>query len=186
MIKDGMKRHNKEFIEGKKYEEFQASKYPRKKAAIVTCMDTRLVELLPKALGIKNGDVTLISIAGGLVVDPYSDAMRSLLISVYELGVEEIFIIAHTNCGVEGLQPDHFYKLMEARGVSADKISEERIRIINRGKDLDIWLTGFDDLKEAVSESVDVVKEHPLMPEGIKVYGYVMETSTGELITVEE
>ena len=52
-----MLKFNKEFVEKKEYEKYQAGKYPAKKTAILTCMDTRLTALLPAALGIKNGDI---------------------------------------------------------------------------------------------------------------------------------
>ncbi|MDE5813086.1 MAG: carbonic anhydrase, partial [Muribaculaceae bacterium] len=59
-----LKEFNRKFVEEKGYERFATSKYPDKKIAIVTCMDTRLVELLPAALGIRNGDVKIIKNAG--------------------------------------------------------------------------------------------------------------------------
>lgn len=34
-------------------------------------MDTRLVELLPAALGIRNGDVKMIKNAGGMITGPF-------------------------------------------------------------------------------------------------------------------
>lgn len=178
---DKMKEHNRKFVENGEYEKFQASKYPAKKVAIVTCMDTRLVELLPAALGVKNGDVIMIKNASGLVVDPYSDSMRSILISVYELGVEEVMVIAHTTCGVEGLKPEHLYHLMEERGIARDAIETLK----SQGKDLDNWFTGFDDLHPAVRESVEVVKKHPLLPKEIEVKGYIMDTATGALEEVD-
>lgn len=49
--------YNKQFVEKKGYEEYITNKYPDKKIAILSCMDTRLTALLPAALGIKNGDV---------------------------------------------------------------------------------------------------------------------------------
>ena len=57
--------YNRKFVEEKRYEQYAASKYPNKKIAILTCMDTRLVELLPAALGLRNGDVKIIKNAGG-------------------------------------------------------------------------------------------------------------------------
>ena len=63
MIKE-MIEFNKKFVEDKKYEQYKTSKYPDKKIAILSCMDTRLTELLPAALGIKNGDVKIIKNAG--------------------------------------------------------------------------------------------------------------------------
>ena len=64
---DEILKYNKEFVEEKKYEQYKTSKYPDKKIAIITCMDTRLTELLPAALGIRNGDVKIIKNAGGVV-----------------------------------------------------------------------------------------------------------------------
>ena len=95
-----MLRFNRRFVETKEYEKYKTSKYPDKKIAIVTCMDTRLVELLPAALGIKNGDVKMIKNAGGTITNPFDSTVRSLLVAIYELGVNEVMIIGHTGCGV--------------------------------------------------------------------------------------
>lgn len=59
--------YNRKFVEEKRYEPYMTSKYPDKKIAILTCMDTRLTELLPAALGLKNGDVKMIKNAGGVI-----------------------------------------------------------------------------------------------------------------------
>ena len=92
--------YNREFVRSKGYEKFQTSKYPDKKIAILTCMDTRLVELLPAALGIRNGDVKRIKNAGGMITGPFDSAVRSLLVGIVELGVEEVMVIGHNDCGV--------------------------------------------------------------------------------------
>ena len=92
---------NTKFVEEKQYEQYATSKYPDKKIAILSCMDTRLTELLPAALGLKNGDVKIIKNAGATITQPFGSAVRSLLIAIYELGVEEILIIGHTDCGVQ-------------------------------------------------------------------------------------
>lgn len=176
-----IKKHNEAFVkagEGKRYE---TSKYPALKTAIVSCMDTRLVAMLPAALGIKNGDVKMIKNAGGLVSDPYGDSMRSLLVAIYELGVENVMIIAHTSCGVEGMKGDHFIADMEKRGILPETI--EAIKA--SGVDLEKWLTGFEDTGKAVRESVELVRNHPLLPEGITVSGYIIDTITGELKPVD-
>ena len=78
--------YNREFVKSGAYEKFQTSKYPDKKIAILTCMDTRLVELLPAALGIRNGDVKMIKNAGGMITGPFDSAVRSLLVGIVELG----------------------------------------------------------------------------------------------------
>lgn len=89
MIIEQLLEFNRQFVANRQYEQFVTSKYPDKKLAILSCMDTRLTELLPAALGLKNGDAKIIKNAGGLVISPFDSAMRSLLVAVYELGVEE-------------------------------------------------------------------------------------------------
>ena len=176
-----IKEFNEQYVNEGMYKDHQAEKYPRKKMAVVTCMDTRLLTLLPTAMGIKNGDVIMIKNASGLVVDPYSDSMRSILISVYELGVERVLVIAHTNCGVEGLEACHMYSAMNKRGITDETIQ----KIKTDGIDLDNWFTGFTHIEDAVKKSVDTVAGHPLLPSGIEVRGFVMDTVTGKLTEVE-
>ncbi len=174
-------RHNRKFVEDKGYERFITSKYPDKKIAIVTCMDTRLVELLPAALGVRNGDVKIIKNAGGVITNPFDSAMRSLLIAVYELGVEEIMVIGHTECGVQGMNADEMLHLMKERGVPEGNISLMR----HCGIDLDRWLHGFDEVEQAISETVDLIRNHPLMTADIRVGGYVIDSVTGELRPID-
>ena len=93
--------YNRKFVEEGGYEPYQTSKYPEKKLAVLTCMDTRLTALLPAALGLKNGDAKIIKNAGGVITHPYGSVVRSLLVAILELGVEEIMVIGHTDCGVQ-------------------------------------------------------------------------------------
>lgn len=169
--------YNRQFVADKAYERFATNKYPDKKIAIVTCMDTRLIELLPAALGFKNGDVKIIKNAGATITNPFDSAMRSLLVAVYELGVNEIMIVGHTGCGVQGMDADEMLALMRERG-----ISEEHITLMEHcGINLRQWLHGFEETDAAIAETVDLVRNHPLMPAGISVAGYVMDSYTGEL-----
>ena len=84
MINEILK-YNKEFVANKGYEKFITNKYPDKKIAILSCMDTRLTELLPAALGIKNGDVKMIKNAGGIISHPFGSVIRSLLVATNSL-----------------------------------------------------------------------------------------------------
>lgn len=180
MIEDIL-RYNREFVARKGYEKYTTSKYPDKRIAIVTCMDTRLVELLPAALGIKNGDVKMIKNAGGVITNPFDSTMRSLLVAVYELGVNEIMVIGHTGCGVQGMDAREMLHLMKERGVS-----EEHIALMRHcGIDLDNWLHGFDETPQAVSETVDLIAHHPLMAPDVKVRGYIMDSVTGALEVID-
>ncbi|MDE6300616.1 MAG: carbonic anhydrase [Muribaculaceae bacterium] len=177
---DEILKYNREFVEREGYKAYATSKYPDKRIAIVTCMDTRLVELLPAALGIRNGDVKMIKNAGGTITNPFDSTMRSLLVAVYELGVNEIMVIGHTGCGVQGMNAAEMLHLMRERGIDEEHISLMR----HCGIDLDSWLHGFDDGEKAVTETVDLIRNHPLMARDVRVAGYIMDSTTGLLSRV--
>lgn len=169
--------HNRHFVENGDYKIHKADKFPKKKVAIFTCMDTRLVTLLPAALGLKNGDVKMIKNAGAVIDNPFDSVMRSVLIAVYELGVEHVMVVGHTTCGVQGMKAEEMLHLMKKRGISDETIETLR----NAGIDLDKWLTGFDETESAIRKTVNLIKNHPLLPAEIEVSGYIMETETGYL-----
>ena len=98
--------YNARFVANKEYEPYVTDKFPAKKLAVLTCMDTRLTELLPKALGLRNGDAKIIKNAGGLVLSETDSAIRSLLVGIYELGVQEVMVVHHSTCGAGHMSDD--------------------------------------------------------------------------------
>ena len=174
MVKEMLK-YNKKFVEDRCYEKYLTTKYPDKKIAILSCMDTRLTELLPAALGIKNGDVKIIKNAGGMICHPFGSVIRSLLVAIFELGVNEILVIGHTDCGVQHMNSDEMIKHMISRGVAPDHI--EMMRYC--GVDFDSWLSGFDTVENSVSETVEFLRHHPLLPNDVTINGFIMDSVTG-------
>jgi carbonic anhydrase len=135
---------------------------PRRRFAVVTCMDARLVP--PAALGLEEGDAHVIRNAGGLVTD---DALRSLVISHWELGTQEVVVIAHTRCGLLTLDN------AALRGKIGDAAA---------GVDF----LPFRDLETSVRESVRRVRESPLLPESFAASGMIYDVETGRLRRLEE
>jgi carbonic anhydrase len=177
MMIDNIIKYNKQFVDSKGYEQYVTDKYPDKKLAVLSCMDTRLTELLPAALGLKNGDAKIIKNAGGLVISPFDSAMRSLVVAVYELGVEEIMVVAHSTCGACHMSFSHFHEEMIKRGVTDETLNTIRMC----GIDLDQWLEGFKDTPESVRKTVATIKTHPLLPHDITVRGFIIDSVTGAL-----
>lgn len=169
--------HNRKFVTEKEYEAYITDKFPDKKIAIVTCMDTRLVELLPKAMNLRNGDAKIIKNAGAVISQPFGSVMRSLLLAIYELQAEEVFIVGHTGCGMASLNSEHMINEMRERGISDDVLST----LENSGIRLRKWLRGFSNEKEGIIHTVEIVKKHPLLPSNIPVHGMLIDSMTGEL-----
>lgn len=168
---------NEKFVESKGYEQYITDRFPNKKMVIVTCMDARLTELLPKAMNLRNGDAKIVKNAGAIITQPFGNVMRSVLVALYKLNAEEVFIIGHHECGMTGLQSEHVVDKALERGISPKLIETLKYS----GIDLRRWMRGFDNVQEGVESSVKIVRHHPLLPPGTAVHGLVIHPTTGKL-----
>jgi len=163
---------NRAFVENRQYEgyDYLTTKFPNKKIAVLSCMDTRLTEILPAALNFRNGDIKIIKNAGALISHPYGSIMRSLIIAIYELGVEDILVIGHRDCGMQNLDTSKLIDKMRQRQIPVKDES-----LVNE------WLQGFDSAKESVRETVQTIRSHPFIPKDVSVHGFIIDPKTGEL-----
>ncbi|MEH7387363.1 carbonic anhydrase [Bacillus sp. JJ1521] len=171
---------NKEFVDSKEYVKYQTTKLPNKRMVIVTCMDTRLIELLPKAMNMKNGDVKILKVAGAIVSHPFGSVMRSILVAVYDLNADEVCIVGHHDCGMSALDADSILHKIKDRGVTQGKIDTLKYS----GISLEEWFQGFSSVEESVRHSVEMVENHPLLPKDVPVHGLVINPETGKLDVV--
>ena len=133
---------------------------PRRKVAVLACMDTR-IDLFPM-LGLERGDAHIIRNAGGLVTD---DALRSLTLSQRLLGTEEIVVVMHDDCG---LQRASDAELAEALGAVPSW-----------------WLESFDDVEATLRKSLERLRASSELLVRDKIRGFVFDPETGALREVE-
>ena len=136
---------------------------PARRFAILTCMDARLDPA--KFAGLVEGDAHVIRNAGGRASE---DAIRSLLISYKLLDTKEWFVVHHTGCGMEAVTNEEINEIFGIKTSSN----------IN-------WLT-FNDNKRSLIEDVLTLRNHPLVPKSIPIYGYIYNCSNGRLEEVQE
>ena len=157
---------------------------PRRRFAILTCMDARLDPA--KYAGLAEGDAHVIRNAGGRASD---DAIRSLVISYKLLGTREWFVIHHSDCGMltftDGVMADLLDKSLKPaqldakgwRDVGPGPGSPEG-RYVN-------WLA-FSDNAKSVLEDVRRIRAHPLVPAEIPIYGYIYDVKSGRLNEIKD
>lgn len=177
---DEILEYNNRFVEDKKYEKYTTTKNPNKKIVIVSCMDTRLTELLPRAMNIKNGDAKIIKNAGATIIHPFGSVTRSILVAIYEFNAEEVIIVGHSGCGMSNLNVDKFIEKITDRGVSKEMIDT----LNNSGINISKWIGGFESVEDSIIESVKLIENHPLLPKDISVHGLIIDSSTGALEVV--
>lgn len=171
---------NREFVANRDYEKYQTTKFPDKRLVVLSCMDTRLEELLPKAMNMRNGDIKHVKSAGAVVSHPFGSIMRSIMVAIYELNAAEVMVIGHYDCGMSVIDSKSVMKKMAETGVGTDTISV----LENAGIDLNKWLQGFECVDDSVKESVQTIKNHPLLPRDIPVHGLLIDPATGRLDVV--
>ncbi|HSQ90323.1 carbonic anhydrase, partial [Romboutsia sp.] len=174
---DKILKYNREFVKNKEYEKYETSKEPDKKIVVLSCMDTRLTDLLPKAMNLKNGDAKIIKNAGAAIMHPFGSIMRSIAVAIYEFEVEEVLIIGHHGCGMCNLNTDDLLNKVAHRGISNETIN----MLSNAGIDVKKWLHGFESVEESIQDSVERIKNHPLIPKDVIVHGLVICPETGKI-----
>jgi carbonic anhydrase len=157
---------------------------PARRFAILTCMDARLDPA--KFAGLSEGDAHVIRNAGGRASD---DAIRSLVISYKLLGTKEFFVIHHTDCGMEFFTNEVMRGLLASSLVTAE-LTSSGFHDVGKGPgsragEFIEWLTVANQ-KQAVVDDVERIRNHPLMPSSIPVYGYVYDVKSGRLIEIPE
>ncbi|HTA57607.1 MAG TPA: carbonic anhydrase [Candidatus Baltobacteraceae bacterium] len=134
---------------------------PERKLAVLTCMDTRLSI---RTLGLKTGDAHIIRNAGGIVTE---DTLRSLVVSHYLLGTEEIMVINHTDCGLmHTSEQDLRNRIQNRTGTAAVSPA---------------FFYAFQNIEENVRHQLQKLRTHPWIPETVVVRGFVYDVSSGLL-----
>ena len=157
---------------------------PARGFAILTCMDARLDPA--KYAGLAEGDAHVIRNAGGRASD---DAIRSLVISYKLLGTAEWFVIHHTDCGMEFFT-DEVIRGLLANSLETAALGPDGFHDVGTGPGspeaayID-WLT-IADQTGAVEDDVNRIRNHPLVPKTIAIYGYVYDVRTGRLVEVPQ
>ena len=157
---------------------------PKRRFAILTCMDARLDPA--KFAGLAEGDAHVIRNAGGRASD---DAIRSLVISYKLLGTREWFVIHHTDCGMETFTDEIMRELL-ASSLETATLDENGWHDHGKGPgsregDYIDWLT-IKDQADSVRTDVRRIREHPLVPDTIRVHGFIYDCKTGRLMEVPD
>jgi carbonic anhydrase len=157
---------------------------PARRFAVLTCMDARLDPA--KFAGLSEGDAHVIRNAGGRASD---DAIRSLVISYKLLGTKEFFVIHHTDCGMLFFTNEVIRGLLsqslETADLRADGFHDVGKGPGSRAGEFIEWLT-ISDAEQSVVDDVSRIRDHPLVPSTIPIYGYIYDVRSGRLIEVPE
>lgn len=174
---DRILEHNKKFVAERKAkgEDKPISGHAHEGVMVFTCMDTRLVELLESAMGFKRGDIKILKNAGNTIRENCSDVIRSIAIGTILMGLKEVYVVGHKDCGMRKQNPAEIRAKMLERG-----ISEEAVEAV----DIPQWFGLISDEEENVRDAVGKIKASAYIPKDVVIHGLIMDPNTGELEVV--
>lgn len=152
---------------------YAQSNKDKNKVLVFTCMDERI---LPDVLFMKGiGDLVIIRNAGAYLT---GDAIRSIIVGIYEGNVKEIMIIGHKDCKMTKVNPKELREYITRK----TSIYPDEIDYYTGG--FDSWLKAFSDPIWNVKRSLNILRRHPLIPKDVIIRGFILDENTGKLTEV--
>lgn len=150
-----------------------------KKLWVLACMDERLP--VDEALGIRadtpvgGGDAHLFRNAGGIVTD---DAIRSAMLTINFFGTKEIVVLQHTGCGMLSANGNDLEAALRGKGIDVDNIpiDPSMPELSLQSGSFAKWIGMMDDVDKTCMKCVDLMRNHPLIPDDIVISGWIWET----------
>ncbi|MGG5254105.1 carbonic anhydrase [Neobacillus sp. SM06] len=111
------------------------------------------------------------------VISPFGDVMRNILLSVYQENIEEIFIVVgkeNPKKAADILRKIQEHKEMQEKIQTLDYLFKNCMPEFAEGTIVQ-WLTGRKITSDCARKSVNVIRNHPLMPSNVNVSGLVID-----------
>lgn len=157
-----------------------------KKTLFLTDVETGIESILLQRVNVEPENMLILQSYGSSISHPYGDVMRSIIIAIYEDNVEEIFVV-----GTKGKNniSDRYQNLLSSENMK-DKLKTVDYLFKNckpefYGDSLRDWLEVGEDAAESINKSVEIIRQHPLVPPNVKVHGFLVNKK-GEMATVNQ
>ncbi|HDR7719776.1 carbonic anhydrase [Bacillus albus] len=152
-----------------------------KKVLVLTDIEHGIEPIIQQVTNIQQENILTIHSYDSVIVHPYGDIMRSIIIAIYQENVEEIFVV-----GIEDKETSSV-NLQTQRdfikdNIELDYLFKNCMPEFSSGS-LNEWLSGQENVSENIEKSIEMIRHHPLVPSNIKVHGFMIDR-TGEKETV--
>ncbi|OLN23625.1 hypothetical protein BTO30_03390 [Domibacillus antri] len=155
-----------------------------KKALVITGLNEKLHPFFPVITNKKAEQLIITMSFGTIISQPYGCMIRNIIMTVYAENIEEIYFIGEMDSKEQMISGDEILSKMKEAGISKETI--ETIEYIGAvGSSLSSWLAGERDVKKIITENIELLKSHPLIPKTLSIYGFTANAETGEFEAVE-
>ncbi|HDR7707487.1 TPA: carbonic anhydrase [Bacillus thuringiensis] len=154
-----------------------------KKVLLLTDIEHGIEPIIQQVTNIQQENMLTIHSYDSVIVHPYGDIMRSIIIAIYQENVEEIIVV-----GIEDKESDVVNLQIQRDSIKnnreLDYLFENCTPEFSSGS-LDEWLSGKENVSENIEKSIDMICHHPLVPSDVKVYGFKIDRTRGKETVVK-
>ncbi|MDA2517818.1 MULTISPECIES: carbonic anhydrase [Bacillus cereus group] len=154
-----------------------------KKVLLLTDIEYGIEPIIQQVTNIQQENMLTIHSYDSVIVHPYGDIMRSIIIAIYQENVEEIIVV-----GIEDKETDVVNLQIQRDSIKnnreLDYLFENCMPEFSSGS-LDEWLSGKENVSENIEKSIDMICHHPLVPSDVKVYGFKIDRTRGKETVVK-
>ena len=171
---DGILAHNARFVVARDRSITKGLGLSLKKIALFACMDRHLVEFLEPVMGIRRGDAVVVESAGSTLSDLDDSVIRSLVVAIFALGCEEVFVIGHRNSELTQIDDVELTRKMVERGIPQEAIAALQ-------PSLRQWMGALLDPVGNIVQMVEMIRVNPLIPKNVPIHGMIFDPDSGRL-----
>ncbi|MCQ6286684.1 MULTISPECIES: carbonic anhydrase [Bacillus cereus group] len=154
-----------------------------KKVLLLTDIEHGIEPIIQQVTNIQQENMLTIHSYDSVIVHPYGDIMRSIIIAIYQENVEEIIVV-----GIEDKETDVVNLQIQRDAIKnnreLDYLFENCMPEFSSGS-LDEWLSGKENVSENIEKSIDMICHHPLVPSDVKVHGFKIDRTRGKETVVK-
>ncbi|ABS21434.1 carbonic anhydrase [Bacillus cytotoxicus] len=143
-----------------------------KKVLLLTDIADGIERMIQQVINVQPENMLTIQSYGSIIVHPYGDIMRSIIIAIYQENVEEIFVV-----GIKDKEtaPVNIQSQLDSikDNMQLDYLFQHCMPEFSGGT-FDDWLNGKGNVSENIEKSIDIIRHHPLIPSDIKIHGFMI------------
>lgn len=157
------------------------------RALFIINMNQQTEDLLAEAVNIRRDQMMVIKTFGFAIFQPYGCMVRNILMAVYQQNVNEVFLIGDQSSKEASLDKSALLSRIREEGIEEDDVKTVNYLLQHvQGQNVHQWLVGSGDVEEKIKKNVAILRDHPLLPKRVSVYGLMIDLHTGKLDLVSE
>ncbi|MBP3951543.1 hypothetical protein [Bacillus suaedae] len=151
------------------------------KSLTITSLNEEVLSFLPVITNKKTDELLVLNCFGEMNSDQESCLIRDIILAVYSERVEEVYIIVE-----EDYKP---YSITEDILLSKHSVSKTALKTIRPNqideKSVTDWLNGTRSVTETIRNNLEMIRNHPLLPNSVSVNGFIVNIETSQFSVVD-